>query len=88
MESNQVYPDRAFSKLGWINLPTYDEDGKLIAKLHYRSHKLLGGQTAKYLGDYRVKPKGTFEAWRDMVVKDIVGNTALELVLVTSLSAV
>lgn len=88
MEINREYPQRVYTKLGWIELPAYNEDGEPVSKFYYRSHKLIGGQAAQYFGDYRVEPKGTFEAWRDMVVNEVIGNTALELVLIASLSAV
>lgn len=80
---------RVYDRLGWINLPSYDASGKANgSSLHYRAHKMLGGYTARYDGDYKVSPMGSFQEWKDMIETDVCGHQMLELVLLVALSAV
>ena len=89
MEVNGKKTTKVYNHLGWIQRPVYDDYGvKIGSKYHYRAATLLGGLTAKYDGSYSVTPMGSFSAWKDMVKADVVGNPAIEVVLIASLSAV
>jgi len=80
---------KVYTNLGWIPLPVLNGEGMQIGtKLHYRADHLLGGYQATYDGPYSVIPAGSFSAWRDMVVKDVVGNTPMEIILLAGLAAV
>ena len=88
--ANENYtPDRVYEHLGWINDRYYDENGNILGtQLCYRAATLVGGKPATYVGPYKVTPMGNFDKWRDMVKTDVVGHTAMEVVLIASLSAV
>ena len=89
MESNGYRPTKVYSHLGWMYVPMRDAEGNIThSELHYRASRLLGGCSAKYDGPYSVTPMGSYDQWRNMVVKDVIGHTALELVLLAGLSAV
>ena len=82
-------PERVYEHLGWINDRCYDENGNIIGtQLCYRAATLVGGKPATYVGPYKVTTMGSFDAWRDMVKSEVVGHTAMEVVLVAGLSAV
>ena len=88
IEAQGIPPEKVYSHLGWIRLPIRNEEGAIIgSKLHYRASRLIGGSPARYDGEYSVKPMGNFDAWRDMVIADVVGSTPMEFVLIVSLSA-
>ncbi len=78
-----------YENLGWIELPDYDNDGNLKGlELCYRSHELIGNHFAKYVGTYKVEPMGSFETWREMVLEEVIGRSAAEVVLISSLTSV
>lgn len=88
--SDQGYtPDRVYEHLGWINDRYYDENGNIVGtQLCYRAATLVGGKPAAYVGPYKVTSMGNFDKWRDMVKTEVVGHTAMEVVLIAGLSAV
>lgn len=89
IEANGQGLTRVYDRLGWINLPSYDASGNPNgSSLCYRAHKMLGGYTARYDGDYKVSPMGNFQEWKNMVESDVCGHQMLELVLLAALSAV
>lgn len=89
MESNGYRPTRVYNHLGWMYVPMRDAEGNIThSELHYRANRLLGGCSAKYDGPYSVAPMGSYDEWRSMVNRDVVGHTPLELVLLAGLSAV
>lgn len=71
--------------IGWIELPD-TATGKPV--LCYRSSELLGPQKGQYVGPMDIKPRGDYQEWKDMVIRDILGHITLELVLVAALAAV
>ncbi len=77
-------PTLAFDYLGWIHPPDEDE-----GVLYYRAATLIGyPQAAKYIGSYDIEPRGTYDAWRDMVIADVVPYPTLQLVLTAALASV
>ena len=90
MEIDGSDPIPAYASLGWIKLPTVDDDGELDGfELYYRAHELVGTQCpAKYIGNYDVEPVGDYEVWRQMVEADVVQYPALQFILVVALAAV
>lgn len=74
-----------YTNLGWISLPSETDFGY---DLCYRANKLIGRQKAEYIGRYDVRKYGTYEAWKKLVEKQVVGNSVLEIVLIAALSAV
>jgi len=77
-------PTPVYSFLGWLP-PSNEDDGAL----HYRASTLIGSpQDAKYIGNYDVVPCGTYEAWKDMVIKDVIPYPTLQLVLIAALASV
>ncbi len=82
-------PVLSYSSLGWIRVPYTDTDGEIKHTLCYRCHVLIGSNApAKYLGDMAIGPHGDYDAWREMVVNDVIPYDTLQLVLVAALSAV
>jgi len=77
-------PTPAYENLGWVHPP--DED---VNVLYYRAFTLVGySQDAKYVGNYDVEPRGSYEVWRNMVIKDVVPYPTLQLVLIAALASV
>ena len=77
-------PTPAYGFLGWVHPPDEDE-----GVLYYRAATLIGyPQDAKYIGNYDVEPCGTYDAWRSMVLVDVVPFPTLQLVLIAALASV
>lgn len=89
-------PSLVFANLGWFTVPLEkddddndDDETEEDFALYYRGNTLIGTKVdTRYIGNYAVKPRGSFDAWRDLVINDVVGHPALELVLLAGLSAV
>lgn len=83
-------PTLTYRALGWAYVPDIDpETGEEYEALCYRADRLVGAyRKAQYIGDCDITPAGDYEKWRAMVIKDIVPTPALQLVLITALSAV
>lgn len=80
---------KVYDNLGWINIPQHSKDSVSASTLLcYRASKLLGGGPASYVGTYKVKSMGNFQAWKNMVLTDVCGHPTLEFVLLAALSAV
>lgn len=65
---------------------------KINGKLVYLSANPIGNLyedelQSTYVDMESLDPKGTFEAWRDIICKDVIGNIYLELALVIGASA-
>ena len=71
-----------FHHLGWKKIQT-DEGVSYV----YRSVKITGEITGKYVGDFVVKPKGTLDLWCEMVRNEVLGRPQLETILLAALSA-
>ena len=77
-------PTPAYEYLGWIH-PSDEDEGVL----YYRAATLIGyPQYAKYIGNYDVEPRGSYDTWRDMVIADVVPYPTLQLVLIAALASV
>lgn len=88
MEANGYGAERVYSHLGWKSMPKLDMDGNVIgSKLCYRAATMIGEYSARYDGTLVVEPKGSFEGWRDMVLKEVLGHPPLEFALVAALAA-
>lgn len=85
MQANGIGVEPTYQNLGWIQLP---DGGNSGFDLCYRANQLLGPQSAKYAGNFEVRPQGDFHSWRQMVEQDVIGHKVLELVLIASLAAV
>ena len=86
---NNICIEKVFNHLGWIPMPVLDDEGNQVGtKFCYRANRLIGGPKAHYTGPYSVTPMGSFDTWKDMVNKEIVGHTPLEIVLLAGLAAV
>lgn len=74
-----------FSELGWVAFENSDGTKQLC----YRCNELIGSSVkSEYVGPYNVEPHGTFEAWRNMVENEVIGNIQMEICLLTGLTAV
>lgn len=77
-------PTPAYSFLGWLT-PSDEDEGTL----YYRASNLVGGPPdSKYIGDYDIEPRGSYETWKDMVQNDVVPYPTLQLVLIAALASV
>lgn len=57
-------------------------------KIYFKHNKLIGtSMRSKYAGDFNLKPIGSLEVWLDMVNKEVLGNTQLEVILLLAFSA-
>lgn len=89
LEDDGYVPRKVFSHLGWIPIKIRNDEGQVTgSQLCYRSNRLVGGCKARYDGPYSVAPMGCYDEWQKMVKSHILGHTALELVLLASLSAI
>lgn len=80
-----------YDHLGWTELPCFDEEtGAYLGTCDcFRANQLIGGEIpAEYVGEYAVEPTGSFQIWRDMVIHEVLGHEALEIILLVGLSAV
>jgi len=76
---------KSYRNIGWIRM--WDERTQSFC-WRYRCSKLVGGMKSKYLGNYSLTPKGSFECWKEMVEEEVLGNAGLETLLVASLASV
>ena len=90
MEAAGIIPTSAYASLGWMQLPCDDPNtGQTHFKLCYRSCRLLGvKRPEKYIGPYDIVPTGSYEAWKQLMIEDVIPYPTLQLVLVAALSAV
>lgn len=97
MMNNNVQVFNEYDHLGWIEVPICDDDGNEIGKeLCYRAYRLIGKVPYKekgaikgsYIGPYKVKPMGSYKAWKKLVKDEVLGHIALEVVLLAGLSAI
>lgn len=54
----------------------------------YRAQSAVGELSSLYHGELDLREQGSYEAWRDMIVKDVLPFPALTLILIAGLSAV
>ncbi|PGX79599.1 hypothetical protein COE45_20510 [Bacillus thuringiensis] len=80
-QEQQVPVDKIHEQVGWL---LYDE------KHYFSQNQLipLQNQPSKYVGEYNIFPKGTFDDWLLTINKYVVGNPSLELALSMGFSAV
>lgn len=90
LETHGTIPTAAYASLGWIQVPCDDfNTGQTVFKLCYRGFKLIGVNRAeKYIGPYDITPTGDYNAWRQLMIDEVIPYPALQLVLVAALSAV
>lgn len=89
LEQKGNLPEKVYQNLGWCSIPdpnSDDEEPKFLR--HYRGYELMGDLDGYYIGDFKIKPMGTYEVWHDMTNKAIIGNIPMEVVLLASLSAI
>lgn len=80
---------REYSHLGWKKFDVTDDDGNVVGRKHcYRASKMIGHIAATYTGDYFVTPMGSWETWKQMVQKEVLGHPLLEVLLLAGLVAV
>ena len=80
---------REYDHLGWKKLDVTDDDGNVIDRQYcYRASTMIGHVAATYTGDYFVTPVGSWETWKQMVLKDVLGHPLLEVLLLAGLAAV
>ena len=76
-----------FHRTGWI---VKTVDNKKI--LSFKGAHLVSPDTeldsAKYVGKYDLTQKGTYENWRTMLLKHVIGHIPLEITVLISLSSV
>lgn len=88
-EANGSDVTPVYENLGWINLPEYDNDGKLLGyRQCFRANELLGHCDATYIGSFDVAPYGSYKVWKKMIIEEIIPTPVLQLVIVAALSAV
>lgn len=88
-EANKVLPTAVFSGLGWIDVPDFSNTGQVTGFTRcYRLNELIGGPPAENQGTWDVKPRGDFNTWKELVINEVVGHSALELVLIASLASI
>lgn len=80
-QEQQVPVDKIHEQVGWL---LYDE------KHYFSQNQLISlqNQPSKYVGEYNIFPKGTFDDWLLTINQYIVGNPSLELALSMGFSAV
>ncbi|MGM1417911.1 DUF927 domain-containing protein [Bacillus cereus group sp. Bce030] len=80
-QEQQVPVDKIHEQVGWL---LYDE------KHYFSQNQLISlqNQPSKYVGEYNVFSKGTFDDWLLTINKYVVGNPSLELALSMGFSAV
>ena len=88
IEASGIGSKKVYSHLGWKTIPVPIPSGGTVNKLCYRADTLIGPYKAKYIGPLKVNPMGTFEAWKAMVEKEIIGHIPGEVVMLASLYAV
>lgn len=90
LEQSGSNPTVTYACLGWIRIPFEDTStGTIIFKLCYRCSELIGyGYPHKYTGPYDIQPIGSYDAWKQMVMDDVIPYPTLQLTLVAALSAV
>lgn len=90
LEQSGTNPTVTYASLGWIRIGFEDTStGAIIFKLCYRCSELLGyNDPHKYTGPYDIQPIGSYAAWKQMVMDDIIPYPTLQLTLVAALSAV
>ena len=80
---------REYDHLGWKKFDVADDDGNVTGRQYcYRASKMIGHIAATYTGDYFVAPMGSWEIWKQMVLKEVLGRPLLEVLLVAGLAAV
>lgn len=60
--------------------------GQFMGSTIFKGFEALGIHS-HYQGDREVRPVGSFNAWKQLVENEVLGNTALEAVLLTALAA-
>ncbi|MBQ8837514.1 MAG: DUF927 domain-containing protein [Clostridia bacterium] len=89
MEANGQGSQKVYEHLGWKTMKVKDAQTGLFKKvLCYRASEMLGDYTARYVGNLKVTPMGSFETWKSMVLQQVIGHIPLEIVLLAALSAV
>ncbi|PFA56101.1 DUF927 domain-containing protein [Bacillus sp. AFS015896] len=80
-QEQQVPVDKIHEQVGWL---LYDE------KHYFSQNQLISlqNQPSKYVGEYNIFSKGTFDDWLLTINKYVVGNPSLELALSMGFSAV
>lgn len=80
---------REYDHLGWKEFDVTDSNGNVIDRQYcYRASTMIGHISATYIGDYFVTPVGSWEIWKQMVLKEVIGHPLLEVLLLAGLVAV
>ena len=86
---NGVGTEKVYSNVGWKSITFKDKyTGLDCTELCFRADSIVGNYSARYIGDLKISAMGRFDIWRKMVLKCVLGHTALEVVLLAGLSAV
>lgn len=83
LDEQGIAPTPVYTNLGWIDLK--DENGNKM--LCYRADELIGAQEGKYIGNFDVRRRGTFEGWKQMIEKEVLGRNVLQILVIAGLAA-
>ena len=83
---------RCFHRTGWIFEKKTDSNGKSYTDQRFKSSELIAldekQNETRYVGPYDLGKKGSFEAWKDIVTKWIIGTIPLEIAVLIGLSPI
>jgi len=79
----------SYEKLGWLKSTAISGDN--TPELCFRASQLITANSfigSVYKGNFQVTPQGSYKAWRDMVIEQVLPHIPLSIVLLCALSAV
>ncbi len=83
LDEQGIAPTPVYTNLGWIEL----KDDKGNKMLCYRADELIGAAEGKYIGNFDVRKRGTFEGWKEMIEKEVLGRNVLQILVIAGLAA-
>ena len=88
VSENAAQRGQCFHRTGWI----VEDVGTDKERLYFKGCKLVGNaednEEANYVGQYDLSKKGSFAAWKNMIIQHVLGNPALEVAVLIGLSAI
>jgi putative DNA primase/helicase len=81
-QEKTLKPHNVHSGLGWDLF-----EGELIYKHHNIHSKKFPSDSSRYVGDFRIEPKGDLYTYKLLLVREVIGHVPLELILCMGISA-
>lgn len=89
MNNNGIGAENVYKNVGWKTITFKDKyTGRNCSELCFRADTIIGNYDASYIGNLKIGFMGHYDTWRNMVLKHVIGHTALEIILLAGLSAV